>query len=57
MGIFITCTLHQMLLGWSNQWKSGGSCSTLGRSKKCLYQILVGKPKGETPLGRLRRKW
>jgi hypothetical protein len=27
------------------------------REKRNVYKILVGKPEGERPLGRLRRKW
>jgi hypothetical protein len=25
--------------------------------KKCVYRVLVGKPKGKRPLGRPRRRW
>jgi hypothetical protein len=32
-----------------------GACSTNG--KKNAYRILVGKPEGKIPLGRLRRRW
>jgi len=25
--------------------------------KRCIYRVLVGKPKGKSPLGRPRRRW
>jgi hypothetical protein len=28
----------------------------MGEERK-LYKVLVGKPKGKTPLGRIRRRW
>jgi hypothetical protein len=34
----------------------GGSCSTNGE-KRNAYRLLVGKPEGKRPLGRLRRRW
>jgi hypothetical protein len=34
----------------------GGACSTNGE-KRNVYRLLVGKPKGERPLGRPRRRW
>jgi hypothetical protein len=34
----------------------GGVCSTNGE-KRNAYRILVGKPEGERPLGRPRRRW
>jgi hypothetical protein len=27
------------------------------RGEKCAYRILVGKPEGKKPLGRLRHRW
>jgi hypothetical protein len=32
------------------------SCNTQGE-KVIAYRILVGKPEGKRPLGRLRRRW
>jgi hypothetical protein len=29
----------------------------MNREKRNAYRILVGKPEGNTPLGRPRRKW
>jgi len=34
----------------------GGACSTYGESIGA-YRVLVGKPEGERPLGRPRRRW
>jgi len=34
----------------------GGACSTYGEGRG-VYRVLVGKPKGKTPLGRRRRGW
>jgi hypothetical protein len=34
----------------------GRECST-NEEKRNVYRILVGKPEGKRPLGRLRRKW
>jgi hypothetical protein len=36
----------------------GGACSTNGEEeKKNVYTLLVGKPEGNRPLGRPRRRW
>jgi hypothetical protein len=34
----------------------GRACSTNGE-KRDAYRLLVGKPEGKRPLGRLRRRW
>jgi len=34
----------------------GGACSTYGREESSI-QVLVGKPEGKRPLGRLRSRW
>jgi hypothetical protein len=34
----------------------GGACSAVGEDRG-VYRVLVGKPEGKRPLGRLRRKW
>jgi hypothetical protein len=34
----------------------GRACSTNG-GKRNAYRVLVGKPEGKRPLGRLRRRW
>jgi hypothetical protein len=34
----------------------GRPCGTCGRGEK-VYKVLLGKPEGKRPLGRLRRRW
>ena len=34
----------------------GGSCSACG-DRRGVCRVLVGKPEGKRPLGRLRRRW
>jgi len=34
----------------------GGACSMYGGEESCI-QVLVGKPEGQTLLGRPRRRW
>jgi hypothetical protein len=34
----------------------GGACSTYGE-RRGANRVLVGKPEGRRPLGRLRRRW
>jgi hypothetical protein len=34
----------------------GGACSAYGE-RRGLYTVLVGKPEGNRPLGRTRRRW
>ena len=34
----------------------GRTCSTMEQSRNA-YKVLVGKPEGKRPLGRLRRRW
>jgi hypothetical protein len=34
----------------------GGTCSVEGE-RRGVYRVLVGKPEGKRPLGRLRRRW
>jgi len=34
----------------------GGACRTYG-GKRGVYRVLVGKPEGKRPHGRLRRRW
>jgi hypothetical protein len=35
----------------------GKACSTNGDAKRKAYRTLVGKPGGNRPLGRPRRRW
>jgi len=34
----------------------GGACGAYGAGEE-VYRVLVGKPEGERPLGRPRRRW
>jgi hypothetical protein len=34
----------------------GGACGAY-RERRGVYRVLVGKPEGKRPLGRLRRRW
>jgi hypothetical protein len=54
---FITFTLHQILLGLSNQggWL-GGACSTRG-DMRSTYKMLFGKPEGKRTRVRPRCRW
>jgi hypothetical protein len=40
---------------WSD-WSSDVCSSDLGETRNA-YRILLGKPEGKRPLGRLRRRW
>jgi len=52
---FMTCTLHQMLLGRSiKQDGVGDVCSTHGIN---AYKILVGNPERKRTFGRTRLRW
>lgn len=53
---FITCILHQLLLGWSNRGRSNGTWNSHARDQKCIH-ILVGRPEGRRPLMRPRHRW
>jgi hypothetical protein len=55
MRSFITCTLHQILLGWSNQ--GGWDEHALWDAWEDTSDILVGKPEWNRPLGRPRSRW
>jgi hypothetical protein len=58
MRSFITCTLRQVRI-INDQIKEDEmdrACSTNG-TKRNLYRILVGKPKGKKPPGRPRCRW
>jgi hypothetical protein len=34
-----------------------GGASTAYGERRGVYRVLIGKPEGKTPLGRLRRRW
>jgi hypothetical protein len=42
-----------------NQVEGGGWAEHVARmgEKRTVYRLLVGKPEGERPLGRPRRRW
>jgi hypothetical protein len=40
----------------SSRMRWAGHVARMGHSKG-VYRVLVGKPKGKRPLGRLRRRW
>jgi hypothetical protein len=52
---FIICTHPQISLGKSRQMRWAGHVARMGEERK-VYKVLVGKPKGKRPLGRLRRR-
>jgi hypothetical protein len=35
----------------------GGAYGTYGKLGRGLYRVLMGKPEGKRPLGRLRSRW
>ena len=35
----------------------GVACGTYGGDRRGVYRVLVGKPDGNKPLGRPRRRW
>jgi hypothetical protein len=56
MKSFIICSIHQILLGRSNESEIGGTRS-VHEGDINAYEILVGKLEGKRPLGRHRRRW
>jgi hypothetical protein len=53
MRSFETCTLHQILLGCSNQWVE--LVAHMGEMRK-VHKILVRKPERKRPLRRPRQR-
>jgi hypothetical protein len=53
---FILCTPCQI---WNDQVKEGemGTDVTRTEERRTAYEVLVGKSKEKTPLGRRRRMW
>jgi hypothetical protein len=39
---------------WRMRWR--GHVANMGEGRN-MYRVLVGKPKGRSPLGRLRHRW
>ena len=57
MRSLMICTAHPILLGDKTEKNEmGGTCSAYGREERRI-QVLIGKPEGHRPLGRLRRRW
>ena len=51
------CTPHPYYSGDQiEKNEMGGACSAYG-DRRGVYRVLVGKPEGKRPLGRLRRRW
>jgi hypothetical protein len=55
--------LHSLYSSWnivrvikSRRMRWAGHVTCMGEGK-CVYKVLVGRPKGKRPLGRLRHKW
>jgi hypothetical protein len=54
---FIFCTHLQIIRQIkSRRMRWAGHVARMGEERK-VYWVLVGKPEGERPLGRLRRRW
>jgi len=51
-------TAHQILFEWSNQedWDGRGMLARMGDDRG-EYAVLVEKPEGKRPLGKLRWRW
>jgi hypothetical protein len=57
MKSFITCTLSKYNQNYQvKEHEMGRACIVTGE-KRNTYRILVGKPEGKRPLGRLRCMW
>jgi hypothetical protein len=50
------CVVTSKIMIKSRRMTWAGHVARMGE-KKNAYRILVGKPKGKSPLGRSRRKW
>ena len=54
--ILIICTHKHYSGGKTEKNLMGGACSAYGE-RRAVYSALVGKPEGNRPLGRPRRRW
>jgi hypothetical protein len=53
----MTCATHPILWGDKiEKIEMGGACRAYGEWRG-VYRVLMGKPEGRRPLGRLRRRW
>jgi hypothetical protein len=57
MRSFVTCTLHQILLGWLNHGGWDGQGISAQGGHKNAYTFLIGKLERKRPLGKPKRKW
>jgi hypothetical protein len=52
------CTAHPVLFGVikSRRMRWAGNVARMGE-RRVVYRVLMKKPEGKRPLGRLRRRW
>jgi hypothetical protein len=55
-GRFITCSPSIIRIIKSSRMRWAGHVARMGEKRRA-YRILVGKPEGNRPLGRPRRRW
>ena len=52
------CTSHQIFSGDKiGENEMGGACGVRMEKRRGVYRVLVGKPEGQRPLGKPRRRW
>ena len=58
MRSLLICTSHQIFIRMtkSRRIRWAGYVAHMGENK-CVYRVLMGKPEGRRPFGRLRRRW
>jgi hypothetical protein len=55
--IFMICTPHQVLFGWSHQGKRDGWFMWHVWGRREMHIVLVGKCEGKKTLGRHSHRW
>jgi hypothetical protein len=53
-GLYSLPNMVRVIKSISSRW--AGHVARMGEGR-CVYRVLVGKPKGKRPLGRPRRRW
>jgi hypothetical protein len=53
--LYSSPSIIRIIMSRRMRWE--GHVARIGEKKKNAYRLLVGKPKGEKPLGRPRRRW